>query len=128
MDIFEYYNKDSIAGVPCHLLSGILKGENKHIAAKNTNGRIILTPTDEEGKELMEKSFSTHIVKCIREYYQKPGEKFHAAASNNIYMLCDKVRNAFDIGFYAARGDCKSCHLQAMYLLAEGTLERKNKK
>lgn len=124
MDIYDYYMRHTINGAPRSVLTAVLQNNDPLIHARVANGRIFLSADCAKGEQKLQKLFTTRIIKCIKDYYQKPGEPFNFK-SNNTFLLCDRVRDHFNIDVYVSRNDCRICHLCAMQTADEGDIEYK---
>lgn len=124
MNIYEYYMRHTINGAPRSILLSVLRCENPHLSAKESNGRLILSPQDDIGKEELKKFFSSRIIKCVKEYYQNPDEWPPSTSSNNAFLACDKARSYLGLNF-VSRNDCRGCHLCAIQKVDAGDIEYK---
>ena len=124
MDIYDYYMRHTINGAPRSVLTAVLQNNDSLLHARVANGRILLSADCAKGEQKLQKLFTSRIIKCIKDYYQKPGEPF-TFKSNNMFLLCDRVRDHYNMDVYVSRNDCRVCHLCAMQKANEGDIEYK---
>ena len=124
MDIYDYYMRHTINGAPRSVITAVLQNNDPLLHAKVANGRILVSADCTEGERKLQKLFKSRIIKCVKDYYQKPDEPF-TFKSNNAFLLCDRVRDHYNIDGYVSRNDCRSCHLCAMQKANEGNIEYK---